>query len=159
MSTGSGSNIYSDNQKTMELEDDIIAILKCIWWCYSPDTYKITLLCEMGLFTLYNCCVSWLSNFLKLKLDSQSRLTIPEFFGNHCIWTTAKEYSIMNSLTFFYATIAIARPPPKKAPRLRGGGKKSLTGVHIVRKIANFLENLKKICLHNNFFLNLFKST
>ena len=40
--------------------------------------------CEMGLFTLHNCCVSWLLNFLKLKLDSQSRLTIPEFSGYHC---------------------------------------------------------------------------
>ena len=38
----------------------------------------------MGLFTLHNCCVSWLLNLLKLKLDSQSRLTIPEFSGYHC---------------------------------------------------------------------------
>ena len=35
----------------------------------------------MGLFTLHNCCVSWLLNFLKLKLDSR-RLTIPEFSGS-----------------------------------------------------------------------------
>ena len=42
------------------------------------------LLCEMGLFTMHNCCVSWLLNFLKLKLVSQSRLTIPEFSGYHC---------------------------------------------------------------------------
>ena len=37
----------------------------------------------------------------------------------------------------------------------RGGGKKALIGVHppyIVPKIANFLENLKKICSHSNFF-------
>jgi len=39
------------------------------------------LVCEMGLFTLHNCCVSWLLNFLKLKLDFQSRPTIPEFYG------------------------------------------------------------------------------
>ena len=25
---------WSNNQKTMEYEDDIIAILKCIFWCY-----------------------------------------------------------------------------------------------------------------------------
>ena len=37
----------------------------------------------MGLFTLHNCCVSWLLNFLKLKLDSQCCLTIPEFSGYH----------------------------------------------------------------------------
>ena len=46
-----------------------------------PDTYKNYFFCEMGLFTLLNCCVSWLLNALKLKLDSQSRLTIPEFSG------------------------------------------------------------------------------
>ena len=39
------------------------------------------LFCEMGLFTLQNCCVSWSLSFLKLKPDSQSRLTIPEFSG------------------------------------------------------------------------------
>ena len=47
--------------------------------------YKNYFFCEMGLFTLHNFCVSWLLNFLKLKLDSQSRLTIPEFSGYHCI--------------------------------------------------------------------------
>ena len=46
-----------------------------------PDIYFF---CEMGLFTLHNCCVSWLLNSIKLKLDSQSRLTIPEFSGYHC---------------------------------------------------------------------------
>ena len=39
----------------------------------------------MGLFTLHKRCVSWLLNILKIKLDSQSRLTIPEFSGYHCI--------------------------------------------------------------------------
>ena len=38
----------------------------------------------MGLFTLHNCCVSCLFNFLKLKLDSQCRLAVPEFSGYHC---------------------------------------------------------------------------
>jgi len=37
-------------------------------------------------------------------------------------------------------------PPPPL------GDKKYLTGVHIIPKLANFLENLKKICPHSNFF-------
>ena len=41
---------------------------------------------EMGLFTLHNGYVSRLLNFLKLKRDSQSRLTIPEFSGYHCTY-------------------------------------------------------------------------
>jgi len=49
-----------------------------------PDTHKITFFCEMGLITLQNRSVLWLLNFLKLKLDSQSRLTVPEFSGYHC---------------------------------------------------------------------------
>ena len=32
--------------------------------------FKINFLSEMSLFTLHNCCVSWLLNFLKFKLDS-----------------------------------------------------------------------------------------
>ena len=39
----------------------------------------------MGLFSLHNCCVSSSLNYLKLKLDSKSRLTIPEFSGYHGI--------------------------------------------------------------------------
>jgi len=39
----------------------------------------------MGLFSLHNCCVSSSLNYLKLKLDSKSHLTIPEFSGYHCI--------------------------------------------------------------------------
>ena len=72
--------IYSDNQKTMEKEDDIIALLKCIWWCCIANSFTRHLLnhlfCEMGLFTMENCGVSWFLNFLKLKLDSQGLLTI-----------------------------------------------------------------------------------
>ena len=79
---------YSDSQKTTEQEDDIIAIRKCIRWCYKSNSFtrhlKYYFLCEMGLFPLHNCWVSWLLKFLKLKLDSQSRLTIPEFSGYHC---------------------------------------------------------------------------
>ena len=44
----------------------------------------------MDLFTLQNCCVSRSLNILKIKLDSQYRLTIPEFSGYHCIWTKLK---------------------------------------------------------------------
>ena len=39
----------------------------------------------MGLFTLHNCCVSRSLNFLKIKLDSQSRPTIPEYSSYHCM--------------------------------------------------------------------------
>ena len=59
-----------------------------------PDSYKVSFFCEMGLFTLHNCCVSWLLNFLKLKLDSRSRLTIPEFSGYHCNKTVSVPFYI-----------------------------------------------------------------
>ena len=78
------SELYCDKQKTMEKEEDIIAILRCIWWCYKANSFTRHFYCEMGLFTLHNCCVSRFLNFLKLKLDSQSRLTIPEFSSYHC---------------------------------------------------------------------------
>ena len=35
--------IYSDNQKTMEYEDDIIAMFKCIRGCYKAKSYTIRL--------------------------------------------------------------------------------------------------------------------
>ena len=54
--------MYSDNQKTMEYEDDIKAILKCILCCYKVNTLTSQLLNhllhEMGLLTLHNYCVS-----------------------------------------------------------------------------------------------------
>ena len=63
--------IYSDNQKTMEKEDDIRALLKCIWWCCIANSFTRHLLnyffCEMGLFKLHNYYVSWLLNFFKVK--------------------------------------------------------------------------------------------
>ena len=81
--------VYSDNQKTMEEEDAIITILKSIWRGYKVNSFtrhlKNNLFCEMGLFTLHNCCFLWSLAFLKLKLDFQSRLTIPEFSGYYCI--------------------------------------------------------------------------
>ena len=53
---------YSDNQKPMEYEDDIIAVFKCIWWCYKANSFtknlKLICVCVTGLFTLHNCCVS-----------------------------------------------------------------------------------------------------
>ena len=58
-----------------------------------PNTYEITFFCEMGLFTLHSCCVSWLFNFLKLKLDSQSHLTFPESSGYHYTTVLLKAYS------------------------------------------------------------------
>ena len=39
----------------------------------------------MGLFTMHHSCVSCLLDYLKLKLDSKSRLPITEFSGYHCI--------------------------------------------------------------------------
>ena len=73
----------------MVYEDDIIALLKCVWWCYKANSFTRHFLnhlyCEMGLFTLHNCCVLLSLNFLKLKLNSQSRLTNSEFSGYHCI--------------------------------------------------------------------------
>ena len=47
----------------------------------------------MGLFTLHNCCILWLLNYLKLKLDSQSRLTISEFSGYHCSIDTCRPHN------------------------------------------------------------------
>ena len=42
---------------------------------------------KMGLFTLQNCCVSGLIDYLKSQLDfeSKSRLPIPKFSGGHFI--------------------------------------------------------------------------
>ena len=65
----------------------------------------------MGLFTIHNSCYSWSLDFLKLKLDSQSRLTIPEFSGYHCmvtydldnlmIWKLMKEVSTISKIFLF----------------------------------------------------------
>ena len=38
------SNIYSDNQKTGELKDDIKAIRKCVWYCYKANRFTRKLL-------------------------------------------------------------------------------------------------------------------
>ena len=58
-------------------------LLQSKWFYQTP--IKLLFVCEMGLFTLQNYCVLWLLNILKLKLYSQSRHTIPEFSGYHCI--------------------------------------------------------------------------
>ena len=58
---------YSDNQKTMEWENDIIAIFEYIWYCYKANSFIRRLLnhlfSEMGVFTLHNCCVSYSMDF------------------------------------------------------------------------------------------------
>ena len=38
----------------------------------------------MGLFKRHNCCVLSSLDLLKLKLESKSRLPIPQFSGYHC---------------------------------------------------------------------------
>ena len=79
--------LYSDNQKTLEYEDDFIAVLKCIWSCHKANSFRHLLnhkLSKMGLFTLHHSCISCLLDYLKFKLDSKSRLPITEFSGYHC---------------------------------------------------------------------------
>ena len=60
---------YSDNQKTVDYEDDIKAKLNCIWCCYKANTLTSVLLNhllhEMGLFTLHNYCASCSLEYLK----------------------------------------------------------------------------------------------
>ena len=51
----------------------------------------------MGLFTLLICCVQRLLDFLKAKLESNSRLPFSEFSGYHCSFknsATFKEFQI-----------------------------------------------------------------
>ena len=43
----------------------------------------------MGLVTLHNCFITCSLEYLKSKLESKSRLPIPEFSGSHCILTTS----------------------------------------------------------------------
>ena len=78
---------YSDNQKTVDYEDDIKS--KRIWCCYKANTWTSELLNhllhEMGLFTLHNECASSFFEYLKSWIESKSQLPIPEFSGYHCI--------------------------------------------------------------------------
>ena len=71
----------------MEYEDDIISILKCSWCCYKAHSFTSKLLnqSKMGLFTLHICCVLCSLDYIKLKLDSKSRLPISDFSGYNCI--------------------------------------------------------------------------
>ena len=62
--------------------------------------------CEIGLFTLHNCCVSWLLNILKLKLDFQSRLTIPEISGYHCSFQVLTVQSNVFEMFLKYFTVS-----------------------------------------------------
>ena len=61
-----------------------------------PDTSKITFFCEMGLFTLHKCCVSWLMNFLKLNLILKIFLLFLSFLVNTVCCLTP--------CSFFYIT-------------------------------------------------------
>ena len=78
------SRTYSENQKTLELEDDFIAIFKCIWTCYKSDSFTICLfnhvLSEMGLFTLHNCCGPYVLDYSKFLIESKSRCTYSRIF-------------------------------------------------------------------------------
>ena len=49
------NSVYKENQKTVELEEDIKAIIKCIWCCYKANSYNcnlIHLLCKLS-WTVY----------------------------------------------------------------------------------------------------------
>ena len=78
-----GSPIYSENQITLELENDIEAIIKCILCCYkaSINDSKLSnhLLSEMGLFTLHNVYVLCPLDYLKLILEYRICFFIPKF--------------------------------------------------------------------------------
>ena len=55
--------MVSNNQKTMEQGDDIIAILKSISCCYKAKTTQLfnPKFSEIGLFSLHNCFVRLLN--------------------------------------------------------------------------------------------------
>ena len=63
---------FSDNQKTVEKEDNIIAILYCMHLMLLQSKYSITrhllnhCFIELSLFTLHNCFVLCSMDFLKL---------------------------------------------------------------------------------------------
>ena len=83
--------MYSEKQKTLDYEDDIISILKCIWCCYKANGFTSNLLNDLlrlwGLFTEHNCSASCSFDYFILEFEFKSRLPIPEFSGYHCIWT------------------------------------------------------------------------
>jgi len=65
--------MYSDNQKTLKSEDDLIAIISI----FDVVTKQIVLihllnhlLREMCLFTLHNCCVPCSLDYIKLYIES-----------------------------------------------------------------------------------------
>ena len=72
----------------------------------------------MGLFTMHNCYVSWLLNFLKLKLDSQSRSTIPEFSGYHCNSSSIR--GILIKIQDFNLTLVREKKNKKELKRKKG---------------------------------------
>ena len=74
----------------MEEEDDIKAILKCIWCCFKANSFTRKLLnplwSKRSLLTQHNCCASRSLNYLKSYLEFMSRLPIQEFSGYHCMY-------------------------------------------------------------------------
>ena len=70
-----------NNQKTIECEDDIKAMLKCKVNSYTRMLLN-PLLWNGSVYALHNCCASCLLDYLKSWIESIS--PIPEFSGNHC---------------------------------------------------------------------------
>ena len=74
------SNSYSETRRTVKKEDDIKAIVRCVWWCYKATSFTCILfthsLRKIGLFTLHICCVSCSLDYLKSYLESESHLHI-----------------------------------------------------------------------------------
>ena len=80
---------YSDNQKTLENEDDVEPKIMCIWCCYKANSFTSNLLnlllSKIGLLTLHKGCVSCLWDYLKYYFRSWSRLSLLQSSGIHCI--------------------------------------------------------------------------
>ena len=61
-------------------------MILCCFKAYSFTSNLLNhLFSEMGLFALYNCCVLFIFDYLKLLFEFKSRLHIPEVSGYHCI--------------------------------------------------------------------------
>ena len=66
-------------------------MILCCFKAYSFTSNLLNhLFSEKGLFALYNCCVLFIFDYLKLLFEFKSRLHIPEVSGSHCIndWMT-----------------------------------------------------------------------
>ena len=61
-------------------------MILCCFKAYSFTSNLLNhLFSEKGLFALYNCCVLFIFDYLKLLFEFKSRLHIPEVSGYHCI--------------------------------------------------------------------------